>query len=99
MESPSIADVLGPWVDPELESGLVERCKRHWNVPVSTLPNQILATFLRQGIALQLVIPEARRRLDASINDDSELYEGELAEALKQTKRLSFGDLNLNSPP
>ena len=83
MKSLSVADVEGPWVDPDFDSGLIERCKRYWNVPVPELPNEILATYLRQRIALQLVMPEARKRLETGFNDDSEMYEGELSEALK----------------
>ena len=46
------------------------------------LTNEALATFLRQRIALQLVVPEALKRLEAGFDDDSELFEGELANAL-----------------
>jgi hypothetical protein len=77
-----LADVVGPWRDHDFDSGLIERCKRHWDVPVSELPNQILATYLRQRIALEIIIPEAQRRLAAGIDDDSDLYEGELAKAV-----------------
>jgi hypothetical protein len=84
MEQRSAADVEGPWVEPGLESGLILRCKRDWRVPIPELTNEILATFLRQRIALALVVPEARRRLAAGLDDDSELYDGELASALNQ---------------
>ncbi len=83
MKSKSVADAEGPWVDPGFHSGLIERCRRYWSVPVTELPNEMLATYLRQRIALQLIIPEARKRLNADSDDDSELYEGELAEALR----------------
>jgi len=83
MKSLSVADVEGPWVDPDFDSGLIERCRRYWNVPVPELPNEILATYLRQRIAFQLVMPEARKRLEAGFDDDSEIYDGELAQALK----------------
>jgi hypothetical protein len=43
----------------------------------------MLATFLRQEIALVLLIPEAKKRIAANFVDDSELYEEELLEALK----------------
>jgi hypothetical protein len=78
----SVADVDGPWVDQEFDSGLIARCKRFWSVPVADLPNAMLATYIRQRCGLSLVVPEARRRLECQINDDSETYEGELAEAL-----------------
>jgi hypothetical protein len=79
----SIADVVGPWSDPGFDSGLVRRCEQYWSVPVHELPDQILATLLRQRIAISLVEPEAARRGNTNIADGSELYEGELAEALR----------------
>jgi hypothetical protein len=79
----TVADVEGPWVDPGFDSGLVERCKRGWNTPVAELTNDVLATYLRQKIALSLVVPEARRRVAAGIVDDTELYDDELANALR----------------
>ena len=83
MKFSSVADVAGPWVDTDFESELIERCKRYWNVPVNELPNEVLATYLRQRITLQLMIPEARKRLERGMNDDSEMYDGELSEALR----------------
>jgi hypothetical protein len=70
MKPRSVADVEGPWVDPGFGSGLIERCKRYWSVPASELPNAVLAMFLRQRFALQIIIPEARKRLEAGIDDD-----------------------------
>lgn len=37
---------------------------------------------LRQWFALEIMIPEAQILLDSGVDDDSELYEGELADAL-----------------
>jgi hypothetical protein len=80
----SAADVVGPWVNtPGEESGLVRRCKEHWGVPINKLSNAMLAVFLRQRIALPLVIHQAQLRLAAAIVDGTELYEDELANALK----------------
>jgi hypothetical protein len=79
----SVADVLGPWIEPDLDSGLIQRCKLYWNVPVNELPNEALATYLRQGIAMQLMEPEARKRLADGFDDGTELYTGELAAALQ----------------
>ena len=79
MKSRSAADVDGPWIDtPGLETGLVLRCKKHWSVPIDELSNAMLATFLRQRIALAITIPEAQQRLDAGIVDGTELYDDEL---------------------
>jgi hypothetical protein len=84
MEPKSVADVEGAWVDSDFDSGLIERCKRYWNIPATELSNEMLATYLRQRIAVQLIVPEAQRRLDAGIDDGSEMYQGELAEALRR---------------
>jgi len=78
----TVADVDGPWVEPEIQSGLIDRCRRGWNVPVALLTNDLLATYLRQKIGLALVVPEARRRLDAGYVDGTELYDEELGVAL-----------------
>ena len=43
-EPATVADVVGPWVDPQWESGLIEKCKRGWNTPVTELTNELLAT-------------------------------------------------------
>jgi len=84
MKAQSVADVEGPWVDPQWESGLIERCWRHWDTPVTELPNAMVATFLNQRIAIDLMIEEGQRRLAAHFSDDSELFEGQLAEALNK---------------
>ena len=83
METRSIADIEGPWADPDFESGLINRCRRNWNTPVSELSNKVLATFLRQRFGLEIAIPDAHRRITSGYDDDSELYEGELAAALR----------------
>jgi hypothetical protein len=82
MESRSVADVEGPWLDSDFESSLIQNCRRFWATPVPELPNDIVAMFLRQKIALELMIPEAHRRLESGYDDGSEWYEGQLAEAL-----------------
>jgi hypothetical protein len=78
----TVEDVEGPWTEPPFESGLISRCKQYWSEPVERLPDAILATYLRQQIGLAVVLPEARRRIESGVSDDSEKYEGELAEAL-----------------
>ena len=80
----SVADVLGPWVDPGFESGLISRCRANWAVPVSEVSNCVLATFIRQRIALRLVLPEAKRRIAAGFVDDTELYDEELSVAVSE---------------
>jgi len=83
MESRSVADVEGPWVEPEFESSLIERCRKNWSIPVGKLSNYALSTFLRQRFALEIVIPEGQRRLQANFVDDTELYDDELANAVQ----------------
>lgn len=60
MKPRSAEDVEGPWTDPQFDSGLIARCRKYWSSPVSEIPNAILATYLRQEIALELMIERAR---------------------------------------
>jgi hypothetical protein len=83
----SVADIEGSWIDPEVSTDLIERCKRYWDVAMGQLPDVMVATYLRQEIATQLMIEEAERRLAGGVTDNSELYEGELADALKSARR------------
>ena len=78
-----VADIEGPWQDPGVSSSLIERCERYWYVPIVELPNVALATFLRQKIALNVIVPEARKRVDAGFVDDTEMDEEELSNALR----------------
>jgi hypothetical protein len=84
MEYRSVADVDGPWIDPDFESSLIERCRRNWDIPVGKLTNYALATFIRQKKALCLAMPEARRRLAVGFMDGTELYDEELAVAIAE---------------
>ena len=86
MKSQSVADIVGPWVDPNFESGLIERIRKSWNVPIDKLSNEMLATFLRQQIATDFIVQETRKRLELGFDDDSEIYEGELALALREAE-------------
>jgi hypothetical protein len=79
----TVADVAGPWVDSNFDSGLIRRCKRGWNTPVAELTNELLSTYLRQKIALSLIVPEAQKRIAAKLVDDTEMYDEELQNALK----------------
>ena len=84
MERLCVADIAGPWSEPNFESSLIERLRRNWSVPVAELSNYALATFIRQRIALQLVVPEAKRRLEVSFTDGTELYDEELQVAVSE---------------
>lgn len=80
----SVADILGPWVDPGFDSGLIQRCRDAWDKPLDGLTNLELATFLRQNIAVEHVLPVAKERVASNIDDDTELFDGELAEKIAQ---------------
>lgn len=84
MELRSVADIEGAWIDPEFESSLIQRCRDNWTIPVSELSNHVLATFIRQRRGLELVVPEARRRIALRYLDDSELYDEELSDAIAE---------------
>ena len=87
MKPPSIAEIEGPWCDPGFNSSLIERCKRYWVVPVTEVSDEALATYLRQRIGLAITVPEAKRRVLGGILDGSEMYDGELAQALEAAER------------
>ena len=83
----SLADILGPWVDPNFESGLIARCKLAWNKPLQDLTKADLATLLRQRIAPEHILPIAKARITDGINDDTEMFDGELQEAIDLAAR------------
>jgi hypothetical protein len=78
----SVADILGPWVDPDWDSGLIDRCRKAWNRPLRDLSNEELATLLRQRIAVEHLVPVAKKRLGDGVDDDTEMYDGELQAAI-----------------
>jgi hypothetical protein len=80
----SASEIEGPWIEQDFSSGLIQRCKDAWETPVDALSDEMLATFLRQKIALDLVIEEARRRVESDRYDGSEMYDGELQKNLKE---------------
>lgn len=86
METRSVANVEGPWIEPNLNSSLIERCRLNWQVPVCAISNYVLATFIRQRIALAFVLPEADQRIASGFTDDSELYDEELANAISEAR-------------
>jgi hypothetical protein len=82
MEKQAVADIVGPWVDPGFDSSLIGRCRDNWSVPVGEITNHVLATFIRQQIALGLVVPEAQRRIASGYTDETEILDDELALAI-----------------
>jgi hypothetical protein len=59
----------------------------NWSVPISQFTNHVLATFIRQKIALSIAIPEAKSRLKRGYIDDSELYDEELEVAVNEAPK------------
>ena len=86
-ENISIADLLGPWLESDWKSGLVERCRNAWNKPLRDLSREELATLLRQHIAVEHLLPIAKQRLPSGVDDDSEMYDGELEPAIEYANR------------
>lgn len=82
--SPSRAlnQIVGPWVDPGFDSGLITRCREAWEKPIDTLSRMELATLIRQGIAVEELLPIARNRIQET-DDDTECFKGELELAIK----------------
>jgi hypothetical protein len=79
----SVSDILGPWVQPDWDSGLTDRCRSAWNKPLTELSREELATLLRQRIAVEHVLPIAKQKLQGGVDDDTEMYEGELVAAIE----------------
>jgi hypothetical protein len=86
-ETRCVADFEGEWSQPDFESGLIERCRRYWTTPIQELPDILIATYMNQKFALAAMQIEAQRRLDIGLRDDSELYEGQLRDALERSRQ------------
>jgi len=84
MEKRTIADIVGPWIEPDFNSSLTERCRNNRPVPVGTISNSVMATFIRQRIALSIVIPEAQGRIVAGFEDGTEILDDELLIAISE---------------
>jgi len=85
-DNTSISDILGPWVEPNWESGLIDRCRKTWNKPLRTLSREELATLLRQRFAIKHLLPMAKEKLREA-DDDSEMFDGELQEAIEYASK------------
>jgi hypothetical protein len=88
MDKISIADILGPWINPDWDSGLIDRLREAWNKPIRDLSNEDLATLLRQRFAVEQILPIARQRLADGIDDETEIFDGELQEAIEDASKL-----------
>ncbi|MFA6466621.1 MAG: contact-dependent growth inhibition system immunity protein [Patescibacteria group bacterium] len=82
----SIKDILGPWEDPNFDSSLIERCRNAWEKELDLLTNEEMATFLRQNIAASNILPLAKKRIAEKYDDNTEMYDGELQEAIEKYK-------------
>ena len=82
----SIANLVGPWVEPSSGSGLIDRCRQAWNKPLQDLSREELATLLRQRIAVEHLLPIAKHKLQSGEDDGTEMYEGELGAAIEAAR-------------
>jgi hypothetical protein len=83
----SLADILGPWVEPEWQSGLIDRCRKAWNKSLRDLTRGELATLLRQRYAVEHLLPVAKTRLEQGVDDNTEMFDGELNEAIDYARK------------
>ena len=82
----SLSDVYGPWVEQDWQSGLIDRVSAAWSKPIESLTNHELATCLRQKLAIDDVLVVAKERIAAGVQDDSELDDTELQDAIDETE-------------
>jgi hypothetical protein len=83
----TLAQILGPWQQPDFESGLIARCRNAWDKPLESLSNHELVTCLQQDLAIAHILPLAKKRLHEKFDDDTELVDGQLAEALADPEK------------
>ena len=83
----SVAQILGPWVEPDWDSGLIARCREAWNKPLRDLSREELATLLRQRFAVEQLLPIAKKRLADGVDHDTEMFDGELQEAIEYASK------------
>jgi len=98
MEIRCIADIIGPWIEPDFESSLIARCRDNWLVPLGEMSNYALATFIRQQFAWEITVPEARRRIAIGFLDGTELCDDELFVAASEALMTIFAANSPNNP-
>jgi hypothetical protein len=86
-EDRTLSEIVGPWEETKFESGLITRCRDAWTKPIGSLNREELATLLRQKIAVSWLLPIARKKVEDRSDDDSEMYEGELAAAIEYAQK------------
>lgn len=85
-ERNSLSGIIGSWVNPDFESGLIARCRDAWQKPIDSLTNEEIATLLRQKIAVEHLLPIAKKRVKDRTDDDTEMFVGELAAAISHAE-------------
>jgi len=80
----SLEQIEGAWEEPQFTSSLVLRCHAAHKKPIDHLSDLELATFLNQDIGIKHILPEAVRRLAQNQPDDTEVFDGQLKEAVER---------------
>ena len=83
----TLAQILGPWQQPEADTGLITRCREAWDKPIDQFTDLELVTCLQQKLAVAHVLPVAKKRLETAVPDDSEMFEGQLAGAVAEAEK------------
>lgn len=81
----TVSNLVGPWFG-NADTGLMQRCKEAWDIPLANLNDLMVATFLNQNIAVTHVLIEAKRRMEEQERDDSEYFDGQLLEAIERAQ-------------
>ena len=81
----TVSSLIGPWKG-AASTMLLQRCRDAWDTPFEALSDLMVATFLSQRIAVPQLLVEAMRRLDSEPRDDTEYFDGQLAEAVSALK-------------
>jgi len=82
----TLSGFYGPWKDTDLESGFIQRLRAAWDKPIEDLSNHDLAICLRQKLAIDEVLVIAKERIAAGFDDDSEMHDTELRDAIEETE-------------
>lgn len=84
MENLSLEEIEGVWGEPDFKSGLILRCHAARKKPIRKLSDLEIATLLNQDIGVEHILPEAKKRISTGKPDDTELFEGQLSEAVER---------------
>ncbi|KZN39305.1 hypothetical protein N480_00320 [Pseudoalteromonas luteoviolacea S2607] len=79
----SVRDIVG-LLSGDHSSGLVQRCKESWEIPIPELTDLMVATYINQNIARSEMIEEAEKRIEAGQDDDTLMYDEQLMEAVNR---------------